>query len=188
MSIIGESGSGKSVLAKCITGLSKFDKGEIIIDNYNDVMKMSSKKLNNHISKFGILFQNSALLDSLSIEENLRFTNRNVNLDQILNEINLSKKILTKFPSEISVGDQKRIGLARAILKNPEILILDEPTTGLDPLISNQINILIKKIVKKNKITAITITHDMTSVNEYGERVAFLKDGKIEWYGNAKNI
>ena len=188
LSIIGESGSGKSVLARCITGLSEFEKGKILIDNSNDVMKMSSTSLNKHISKFGILFQNSALLDSLNIEENLKFTNKNINLSEILNEINLSKKILKKFPAELSVGDQKRIGLARAILKEPEILILDEPTTGLDPLISNQINILVKSIVEKKKITAVTITHDMTSVNEYGEKVAFLKNGKIEWYGNAKKI
>ena len=188
LSIIGESGSGKSVLARCITGLTKFEKGKILTDDSKDVMKMSSKSLNKHISKFGILFQHSALLDSLSVEENLKFTNKNINLSEILNEINLSKKKLKKFPSEISVGDQKRVGLARAILKDPEILILDEPTTGLDPLISNQINLLIKKIVEKKKITAVTITHDMTSVNEYGEKVAFLKSGKIEWYGDAKKI
>ena len=188
LSIIGESGSGKSVLAKCITGLTKFEKGKILIDDSKDVMKMSLKSLNKHISKFGILFQNSALLDSLSVEENLKFTDKNIDLSEILDEISLSKKILKKFPSEISVGDQKRVGLARAILKEPEILVLDEPTTGLDPIISNQINILIKKIVEKKKITAITITNDMTSVNEYGEKVAFLKGGKIEWYGNAKKI
>ena len=188
LSIIGESGSGKSVLARCITGLTKFEKGKILTDDSKDVMKMSSKSLNKHISKFGILFQHSALLDSLSVEENLKFTNKNIDLSEILNEINLSKKKLKKFPSEISVGDQKRVGLARAILKDPEILILDEPTTGLDPLISNQINLLIKKIVEKKKITAVTITHDMTSVNEYGEKVAFLKSGKIEWYGDAKKI
>ena len=188
LSIIGESGSGKSVLARCITGLTKFEKGKILTDDSKDVMKMSSKSLNKHISKFGILFQHSALLDSLSVEENLKFTNKNIDLSEILNEINLSKKKLKKFPSEISVGDQKRVGLARAILKEPEILILDEPTTGLDPLISNQINLLIKKIVEKKKITAVTITHDMTSVNEYGEKVAFLKSGKIEWYGDAKKI
>ena len=152
LSIIGESGSGKSVLARCITGLTEFEKGKILTDDSKDVMKMSSKSLNEHISKFGILFQNSALLDSLNVEENLKFTDKNINLSEILNEINLSKKILKKFPSEISVGDQKRVGLARAILKEPEILILDEPTTGLDPLISNQINILIKNIVEKKRL------------------------------------
>ena len=188
LSIIGESGSGKSVLARCICGLIKFDKGEIYVDNTKNVMKMSTNSLNKHIAKFGILFQNSALLDSLNIEENLKFSNKSIKLGKILQEINLTSKILKKFPSEISVGDQKRIGLARAIIKDPEVLILDEPTTGLDPLISNQINILIKNLVKKKKITAITITHDMTSVNEYGDQVAFLKNGKIEWYGEAKKI
>ena len=168
--------------------LNIYESESLSIDDSKDVMRMSPKSLNEHISKFGILFQNSALLDSLNVEENLKFTDKNINLSKILNEINLSKKILKKFPSEVSVGDQKRIGLARAILKEPEILILDEPTTGLDPIISNQINVLIKNIVEKKKITAVTITHDMTSVNEFGEKVAFLKSGKIEWYGNAKKI
>ena len=134
------------------------------------------------------LYNSTAVIPSANRFRENSATNKNINLSEILNEINLSKKILKKFPAELSVGDQKRIGLARAILKEPEILILDEPTTGLDPLISNQINILVKSIVEKKKITAVTITHDMTSVNEYGEKVAFLKNGKIEWYGNAKKI
>ncbi len=189
LSIIGESGSGKSVLAKCISGLTKFEKGEILLDeSRKNICSMSPESLRKHISKFGILFQNSALLDSLSIEENLRFTKKNLKLKKILGEVKLPTSILKKFPSEISVSDQKRVALARAILKEPEVLILDEPTTGLDPLLSNQINILIRNLVQKKKITAITITHDMTSVNEYSEQVAFLKNGKIEWYGNAKKI
>ncbi len=188
LSIIGESGSGKSVLARCISGLMSFNSGFIRVKNSENIKSLNQKKLNEHTSKFGILFQNAALLDSLNIEDNLSFGNPKIGLKKILNEVSLSKTILGKFPSEISVGAQKRVGLARAILKNPEVLILDEPTTGLDPLLSNQINILIRDIVKKKKITAITITHDMSSVNEYGEKVAFLKNGKIEWYGNAKKI
>ena len=188
LSIIGESGSGKSVLARCISGLINFDDGFIGFKDLDNIKNLKEDKLNFHTSKFGILFQNAALLDSLNIEENLRFANKNADLKKILSEVSLPKTILNKFPAEVSVGAQKRIGLARAILKEPEVLILDEPTTGLDPLLSNQINILIRDIVKKKKITAITITHDMTSVNEYGEKVAFLKNGKIEWYGNAKKI
>lgn len=188
LSIIGESGSGKSVLARCISGLMSFNSGFIRVKNSENIKSLNQKKLNEHTSKFGILFQNAALLDSLNIEDNLSFGNPKIGLKKILNEVSLSKTILGKFPSEISVGAQKRVGLARAILKNPEVLILDEPTTGLDPLLSNQINILIRDIVKKKRITAITITHDMSSVNEYGEKVAFLKNGKIEWYGNAKKI
>lgn len=188
LSIIGESGSGKSVLARCISGLMNFNSGYIGIKKFENIKDLNQRELNEHTSKFGILFQNAALLDSLNIEDNLRFADQKIDLVKILNEVSLPKKILGKFPSEISVGAQKRIGLARAILKNPEVLILDEPTTGLDPLLSNQINILIRDIVKKKKITAITITHDMSSVNEYGEKVAFLKNGKIEWYGNAKRI
>ena len=95
---------------------------------------------------------------------------------------------MEKYPSELSVGMQKRVGLARAILKKPEVLILDEPTTGLDPIIARQINLLIKNLVKKNKITTITVTHDMESVHEFADYVAFLKNGIIEWYGKARKI
>lgn len=151
LSIIGESGSGKSVLARCISGLMSFNSGFIRVKNSENIKSLNQKKLNEHTSKFGILFQNAALLDSLNIEDNLSFGNPKIGLKKILNEVSLSKTILGKFPSEISVGAQKRVGLARAILKNPEVLILDEPTTGLDPLLSNQINILIRDIVKKKK-------------------------------------
>ena len=103
------------------------------------------------MSKFGILFQNAALFDSLTIKENLMFANKNDNFSEILDEVSLPKSILQEFPSNLSIGVQKRIGLARAILQNPEILILDEPTTGLDPIIGKQINLLIKELVKKKK-------------------------------------
>ncbi len=140
------------------------------------------------MSKFGILFQNSALLDSLSIDENLKFSNKNISFSKILDEVGLPKSVLKKYPSELSVGMQKRVGLARAIIKKPEILILDEPTTGLDPIIAKQINLLIKSLVRKKKITTITVTHDMDSVYEFADHVAFLKNGIIEWYGDAKKI
>ena len=142
----------------------------------------------NYMSKFGILFQNSALLDSLNIKENLKFANKQDSFHKILDEVGLPNSILEKYPSELSVGMQKRVGLARAILKKPEVLILDEPTTGLDPIIARQINLLIKNLVKRNKITTITVTHDMESVNEFADYVAFLKNGIIEWYGKARKI
>ena len=188
LSIIGESGSGKSILTRCLTGLVEYETGEILFENSSNIKELSFNDKMKYMSNFGILFQNSALLDSLTILENLKFAKEKVNYNKNLDEVGLPKSILNKFPSELSVGMQKRVGLARAIIKDPEILILDEPTTGLDPIIARQINLFIKDLVKKKKITTITVTHDMESVYEFADYVAFLKDGKIEWYGNAKKI
>ena len=188
LSIIGESGSGKSILTRCIIGLIKYDNGSISFGNLNNINNLNDKEKMNYMSKFGILFQNSALLDSLTIEENLKFASKQQSFDKILDEVGLTRSILDKFPSELSVGMQKRVGLARAILKKPEVLILDEPTTGLDPIIARQINLLIKSLVRKKRITTITVTHDMESVYEFADFVAFLKNGIIEWYGEANKI
>ena len=188
LAIIGESGSGKSVLTKCIDGLLSFDTGTISFDKIENIKNLSFLQMNNYMSKFGILFQNAALFDSLTVKENLMFANKNNDLSKILDEVSLPKSILYEFPSNLSIGVQKRIGLARAILQNPEILVLDEPTTGLDPIIGKQINILIKEIVKKKKITTITVTHDMESVYEFSDYTAFIKKGKISWYGKSKDI
>ena len=188
LSIIGESGSGKSILTRCIVGLLKYDNGSISFENLKNINTLNDKEKMNYMSKFGILFQNSALLDSLNIKENLKFANKQDSFHKILDEVGLPNSILEKYPSELSVGMQKRVGLARAILKKPEVLILDEPTTGLDPIIARQINLLIKNLVKRNKITTITVTHDMESVNEFADYVAFLKNGIIEWYGKARKI
>ena len=188
LSIIGESGSGKSILTRCIVGLLEYDHGSISFENLNNINTLNDKEKMNYMSKFGILFQNSALIDSLNIKENLKFASKQDSFNIILDEVGLPNSILEKYPSELSVGMQKRVGLARAILKRPEILILDEPTTGLDPIIARQINLLIKSLVRKNKITTITVTHDMESVYEFADYVAFLKNGIIEWYGNARKI
>ena len=188
LSIIGESGSGKSILTRCIVGLLEYDGGSISFGKLNNINNLSDKEKMSYMSKFGILFQNSALLDSLNIRENLKFANKNNSLNKILSEVGLPQSILEKYPSELSVGMQKRVGLARAILKKPEVLILDEPTTGLDPIIARQINLLIKNLVRKKKITTITVTHDMESVYEFADYVAFLKNGIIEWYGKARKI
>ena len=188
LSIIGESGSGKSILTRCIVGLLEYDDGSISFGKLNNINNLSDKEKMSYMSKFGILFQNSALLDSLNIRENLKFANKNNSLNKILSEVGLPQSILEKYPSELSVGMQKRVGLARAILKKPEVLILDEPTTGLDPIIARQINLLIKNLVRKKKITTITVTHDMNSVYEFADYVAFLKKGIIEWYGKAGKI
>ena len=166
----------------------KYDDGSINFGKLNNINTLSDKEKMNYMSKFGILFQNSALLDSLNIRENLKFANKKNSLNEILSEVGLPQSILEKYPSELSVGMQKRVGLARAILKKPEVLILDEPTTGLDPIIARQINLLIKNLVRKKKITTITVTHDMDSVYEFADYVAFLKNGIIEWYGKARKI
>ena len=188
LAIIGESGSGKSVLTKCIDGLMNYDDGKISFNEIPDICKLSFQNKNKYMAKFGILFQNAALLDSLTVKENLIFASKNNDFLEILNDIALPKSILKEFPSNLSIGVQKRVGLARAVLQNPEILILDEPTTGLDPIVAKQINLLIKKLVMKNKIKTITVTHDMDSVYEYSDYTAFIKNGKISWYGKSNEI
>ena len=188
LAIIGESGSGKSVLTKCIDGLLDYDSGSVSYEQTQNIKELNSKKKNIYMSKFGILFQNAALFDSLTIEENLRFAKNDCDISKILVDVSLPESILPEFPSNLSIGVQKRVGLARAILKEPEILILDEPTTGLDPIIGRQIILLIKKMVKKKKITTITVTHDMESVYEFSDYTAFIKNGNISWYGKSKDI
>ena len=187
LAIIGESGTGKSVLTKCIDGLEDYDSGIISYENINNIKNLSTQKKNEYLGKFGILFQNAALLDSLTVEENLKFCKNN-NFKKILNDVALPHSLLNKYPNNLSIGVQKRIGLARAILKSPEILILDEPTTGLDPIIGKQINSLIKKLVKEKKITTITVTHDMQSVYEFSDYTAFIEKGSISWYGKSNEI
>ena len=187
LAIIGESGTGKSVLTKCIDGLEDYDSGIISYENINNIKNLNTQKKNEYLGKFGILFQNAALLDSLTVEENLKFCKNN-NFKKILNDVALPQNLLNKYPNNLSIGVQKRIGLARAILKSPEILILDEPTTGLDPIIGKQINSLIKKLVKEKKITTITVTHDMQSVYEFSDYTAFIEKGSISWYGKSNEI
>ena len=187
LAIIGESGSGKSVLTKCIDGLESFDSGIISYDNIENIGDLKNLQKDQYMTKFGILFQNAALLDSLTVKENLEFSQKK-NVKEILKDLSIPENLLNEYPNKLSIGVQKRIGLARAILKNPEILILDEPTTGLDPIISKQINLIIKKLVKEKKITTITVTHDMNSVYEFSDYTAFIKNGSISWYGKSKDI
>ena len=193
LAIIGESGSGKSVLTKCITGLFDFEEGEIIFGSLYDIKKISNKKKLEHISKFGVLFQNAALFDSLNIRDNILFEKKNFGLSEILKEVGLNESVLDLYPSDLSAGMQKRVGLARAILTKPEILILDEPTTGLDPIMAQVINDLIRELVVELGVTAVTITHDIQSVRSIADEVALLHDGIIQWSGllnqldNSKN-
>ena len=188
LAIIGESGSGKSVLTKCIIGLLRFENGKILYNDKLNIEKIKNNEMIKYTSKFGVLFQNAALFDSLNVRQNLSFEVKLTNFDEILNDVGLDNSILESYPSDLSVGVQKRIGLARAIISNPEVLIFDEPTTGLDILVADQINKLLRKLVIKKKLTTITITHDMKSVYEYADKVAFINKGKINWYGHTKEI
>ena len=187
LAIIGESGSGKSVLTKCINGLIEFDDGQIIFEQSYDVKTLKKNKILDHTSNFGVLFQHSALFDSLTNEENIFFQKKDRDYS-ILKDVGLDSEILKKNPSDLSAGMQKRVSLARAIVSEPKILIFDEPTTGLDPIMADQINLLLRKLVTEKKLTTITITHDMESVYEFADRVAFIKNGKIMWCGKVENI
>ncbi|MDG1436580.1 MAG: ATP-binding cassette domain-containing protein [Rickettsiaceae bacterium] len=188
--ILGGSGSGKSVLIKSIVGLITPDSGSILYDN-KDSINISSKERLAILENCGYLFQAGALFDSLNIKENITFfaqkiysLNKNDVTDLArskLQSVGLPDRILNSYPSELSGGMQKRVALARAICTNPKIIFFDEPTTGLDPIMSNVINDLIIKIREELGATTITITHDMESARKIAKEVAFLYDGKILW-------
>lgn len=194
--IIGTSGSGKTVLQKCLVGLFEPDEGEINYDgiNFTDMTEEDRKQLRQQI---GMLFQGSALFDSMSVEENIKFPldmftkdSNSIKLkrvNEVLERVNLvgSNK---KFPSEISGGMKKRVGIARAIVLNPKYLFCDEPNSGLDPQTSMLIDKLISEITKEFNMTTIINTHDMNSVMEIGDNILYLKEGKKEWTGNSKDI
>jgi phospholipid/cholesterol/gamma-HCH transport system ATP-binding protein len=190
--IIGGSGSGKSVTLKCILGLIQADKGEISVDGKN-VLKMSANEKQEMQGKFGMLFQGGALFDSLPVWENICFgllQTKRIERDQAadcaiekLRMVGLGADVATKFPAELSGGMQKRVALARAIAAQPEIIFFDEPTTGLDPIMADVINGLIKDCVKELGATALTITHDMASVRKIADRVAMIYEGRILWQG-----
>lgn len=190
MVIIGGSGTGKSVLLKCILGLIKPDGGRITLDG-EDVAKTDKEIF---LARFGMLFQGGALFDSLPVWQNVAFrltrgklrTSRAEARDiaiEKLRRVGLKPEVADLFPSELSGGMQKRVGLARAIAAEPEIIFFDEPTAGLDPIMSGVINDLIREIVTEMGVTAMTITHDMTSVRAIADRVAMLHDGVIQWTG-----
>ena len=195
--VIGGSGTGKSVLIKCIIGLMKPDKGSIEIDG-TEVTRMSSGEREEIMHKFGMLFQGGALFDSLPVWENVAFgliAGRGFNRAEAkeialrkLGAVGLGPEVGELYPSELSGGMQKRVSLARAIATEPEIIFFDEPTTGLDPIMSQVINELIKKCVDDLGATALSITHDMHSLRVIGDGAAMIYDGKIIWHGKAQNI
>lgn len=195
--IIGGSGTGKSVTIKCIQGLLTPDSGSIRIDG-EEIVGMNAKELERVNAQTGMLFQGAALFDSLNIWENVAFgliqgkKVKRAEAKEIaikkLAQVGLSADVASLFPDELSGGMKKRVGLARAIAADPELIFFDEPTTGLDPIMSDVINDLIRSCVKDLGATGITITHDMSSVRKIADKVAMLYKGKIIWYGNVADI
>ncbi len=187
VTIIGASGGGKSVLLKHLIGLVCPDEGEVRIQDVN-IAGLDERQLLKVRRKFGMLFQGAALFDSLTVEENIAFIlNRERTLSpteidrrvaEVLELVGLSG-IQKKWPSELSGGMRKRVGLARAIIYRPEILLYDEPTTGLDPIASDAIDQLIIRVVEKLKVTSIAVTHDMRSARRIGKRILMLYRGSI---------
>lgn len=188
--IIGGSGTGKSVALKCVLGLIRPDSGKITVDG-QDVRTAEREAF---LARFGMLFQGGALFDSMPVWQNVAFRllrgslkrpkseARDIAIEK-LRRVGLKPDVADKFPGELSGGMQKRVGLARAIAAEPEIIFFDEPTTGLDPIMSGVINDLIREIVVEMGATAMTITHDMTSVRAIADDVAMLHEGVIKWTG-----
>ena len=190
MVIIGGSGTGKSVLLKSVLGLVPPDAGTITVDGQN----AASADRDAFLARFGMLFQGAALFDSLPVWQNVAFRflrgplkrpkaeARDIAVDK-LRRVGLTADVADRFPAELSGGMQKRVGLARAIAAEPDIIFFDEPTTGLDPIMSGVINDLIREIVTEMGATAMTITHDMSSVRAIADNVAMLHGGVIQWTG-----
>lgn len=194
--IIGRSGCGKSVLLKNIMGLLKPDSGKVMVFG-KDVTKMDERELSAMRMKIGMLFQGAALFDSLNVFENVAFsmiehtaTKRDAmekRVKECLSLVGL-KEIESKKPAELSGGMRKRVGLARAIARWPQIMLYDEPTTGLDPIMGDAINDLIVDLHNKLKVTSIAVTHDMTSAYKIADRIAMLYDGRIIAAGTPEEI
>lgn len=192
--IIGGSGTGKSVLIKIIAGLIQQDRGKIFIDGKG----LNGKNRDLILNEFGFLFQSGALFDSLKIWENVSFrliqnqhaTRKEAYKTAIenLSYVGLSEKVANLYPAELSGGMQKRVSLARSIASKPQVIFFDEPTTGLDPIMSNVINELIILNTKKLGATAITITHDLSSASKIADRVAMLYQGSIIWQGDSSSM
>ena len=195
--IIGGSGSGKSVTLKCILGLLTPDSGEIEIDG-ESVVDIGEREREHINAKVGMLFQSAALFDSLSVWENAAFgliagkgmsrrDARTIAMEKLA-LVGLDRKIAMMSPADLSGGMRKRVGLARAIAIEPEIIFFDEPTTGIDPIMGDIINDLIVKCCEETGATALTITHDMASARKISDRIAMLYKGKIVWAGATASI
>ncbi len=196
MVIIGRSGCGKSVLLKHIIGLLEPDRGEIYIEDRN-IVDMTEKEIYELRKKFGFLFQGAALFDSMTVGENIGLAlkeNTNMSKDEIakvvaekLNIVGL-EGIEEMRPADLSGGMKKRVSLARSLATDPEYILYDEPTTGLDPVMSDQIDDLINELGDKLKVTSIVVTHDIFSVYDVADRVAMMHEGKIYFVGTPKEL
>ena len=195
--VIGGSGTGKSVMLKCILGLLHPDSGSIRIAG-EEVVGLTGQARDDYLSRFGMLFQGAALFDSLSVWENVAFgliqgrhmaraKARDIAIEK-LGQVGLTPEVGNLYPAELSGGMQKRVGLARAIAADPEIIFFDEPTTGLDPIMADVINNLIVDCVKRLGATTVSITHDMASARKIADDIAMIFKGEIIWQGPAKTI
>ena len=194
--IIGRSGGGKSVLLKLMIGLMQPDSGEVMIDGQN-IVPMSERQLLEVRHRFGMLFQASALFDSMSVADNVAFAlrrERKWTPREIERKVNEALAVVDlegtqhKKPAALSGGMRKRVGLARAIVYEPEILLYDEPTTGLDPIAADSIDQLIVRISERLSVTSIAVTHDMRSAGRIGKRIVLLHDGRIHAAGTPDEI
>ncbi len=194
--IIGRSGCGKSVLLKHIIGLLTPDEGEVLIEG-KDLTKMSKKEVYELRKRFGFLFQGAALFDSMDVEENIGLALKE-NTDMKKQEIAgvVAEKlemvglpnIQDMKPSDLSGGMKKRVSLARSLATNPQYILYDEPTTGLDPVMSDQIDDLIKELAEKLKVTSVVVTHDIFSVYDVADKVAMMHEGQIYFLGTPKEL
>lgn len=194
--IIGRSGGGKSVLLKHIIGLIQPDAGEVLIDGEN-IEPMDERELLRVRSKFGMLFQGAALFDSMTVAENVAFAfrrNKKMSEAEIKCKVAEALEVVdlpgieNKRPSELSGGMRKRVGLARAIVYRPQIVLYDEPTTGLDPIVSDSIDKLIMRVRDRFKVTSVVVTHDMRSARRVGQRILMLHEKKIYVTGTPDEI
>jgi phospholipid/cholesterol/gamma-HCH transport system ATP-binding protein len=194
--IVGQSGEGKSVLLKSLIGLTVPDSGAVLVDGV-DVMGLDSQGRNELRKKFGMLFQGAALFDSMNVHENVAFPLREhteaseaeitQRVTVALAEVGL-KDVGRKMPAELSGGMRKRVGLARALILKPEIILYDEPTTGLDPLLSDSVDNLILQTQKRRPITSVVVSHDMQATLRIADKVALLHDGKILEQGSPEEF
>ncbi|HWJ26447.1 MAG TPA: ATP-binding cassette domain-containing protein, partial [Flavisolibacter sp.] len=195
--VLGRSGTGKSVLIKIIAGLLKPDQGTVTVLGEN-VPALNERELRDYRLKIGFSFQNSALYDSMTVRENLEFplvrNSKNLTRQQVresiktvLEAVGLAQSI-NQMPAELSGGQRKRIGIARTLIMRPQIMLYDEPTAGLDPITSIEINNLINQVQKRFNTTSIIITHDLTCAKETGDRVAMLLDGKFVRQGSFEEV
>jgi len=194
--IIGRSGGGKSVLLKHLIGLLKPDAGQVLIDG-EDVVPMNERQLLRVRHRFGMLFQGAALFDSMTVEENIAFAfrrDRSLPLQEVKKRVGEVLEMVDlpgiegKNPSELSGGMKKRVGLARAIIYQPEIVLYDEPTTGLDPIASDSIDQLIIRVRDRLQVTSVVVTHDMRSARRLGQRILMLHDKRIYTTGTPDEI